>query len=50
MTEQGGFSFRGAVYYETTSEQLASLNSVAIVYEHETDRDDNVVTRYWEWR
>ena len=49
MTEQGGLSFRGAVYYQTTSERLARLNRIAILYEHETDRDDNVVTTYWEW-
>ncbi len=49
FTEQGGVSFRGAVYYETTSAKLARLNGVAVVYEHETGRDDSVMTKYWEW-
>src|SRR5438067_12920839 len=46
----GGLSFRGAVCYQTASAPLARLNRVAILYEHETDRDDNVVTTYWEWQ
>jgi hypothetical protein len=50
FTAQGGVSFRGAVYYQTASESLARLNGVAIVYEHESDRDDNLTTRYWEWK
>ncbi len=49
FTEQGGVSFRGAVYYQTTSEQLARLNGVAAVYEHEAGADDRVVNRLWEW-
>jgi hypothetical protein len=50
FTEQGGVSFRGAIYYQTSSERLGRLNSVAAVFEHESDRDDNVTTRYWEWK
>ena len=50
FTEQGGASFRGAVYYRTTSENLARLNGIAVVYEHESGPDDSVVTKYWEWR
>jgi hypothetical protein len=50
FTDQGGVSFRGAVYYQTTSERLQRLNGVAIVYEHDSDGDGNIVTRYWEWQ
>ena len=50
FTEQGGVSFRGAVYYQTTSEKLGRLNGIAAVYEHDTSPDDSVVTRYWEWK
>jgi hypothetical protein len=50
FTEQGGVSFRGAVYYQTSSEKFAQLNNVAIIYEHESDRDGNVATQYWVWR
>jgi hypothetical protein len=50
FTDQGGVSFRGAVYYQTTSEKLKRLNGIAIVFEHDSDRDGNVVTQYWEWK
>lgn len=46
----GGLSWRGAVYYETASQKLARLNGAAIVYEHETDANDNCVTKFWEWK
>ena len=50
FTEQGGVSFRGAVYYRTTSEKLARLNGVAGVYEHEAGPDDRVANKIWEWK
>jgi hypothetical protein len=50
FTAEGGASFRGAVYYQTTAERFAPLNGVAIVYEHESDRDGGVATKYWEWK
>jgi hypothetical protein len=50
FTEQGGVSFRGAVYYQTTAERFGQLNRVAVVYEHEAGRDGSVVTKYWEWK
>ncbi len=50
FTEQGGVSFRGAVYYQTSAEQFSRLNGVAAVYEHEAGQDGSVVTKYWEWK
>lgn len=50
FTQQGGVSFRGAIYYQTTSEKFASLNTVAVIYEHESGPDGSVVTRNWEWK
>ena len=46
----GGVTCRGAVYYETSSQKLARLNGMAVVYEHETDASDNCATKYWEWK
>ena len=46
LTQQGGASFRGAVYYRTTSAKLAHAG----VYEHETDQHGNVITKAWEWK
>lgn len=46
----GGLSWRGAVYYETASSKLARLNGQAVVFEHETDANDNITSKLWEWK
>jgi len=47
---EGGVRWRGAVYYETASQKLARLNGMAVLFEHETDADDNLSTKLWEWK
>ncbi len=47
---EGGMKWRGAVYYETASQKLARLNGMAVVFEHDTDANDNLTTKYWEWK
>jgi hypothetical protein len=47
---QGSASFRGAIFYQTTSEKLARLNGVAILFEHAADGDGNLTTLLWEWK
>ena len=46
-TAEGGFSFRGPVYFETTSPSLASLNGVAHFYEWEVDAENNATWKIW---
>jgi hypothetical protein len=46
----GGMSWRGAVYFETTSKKLARLNGMCALFEHDSDADDNTSTKYWEWK
>src|SRR2546425_1232518 len=50
FTAQGGVSFRGAVYYQTTAERFARLNGVAVVFEHEAGGDGGVSNKLWEWK
>jgi hypothetical protein len=50
FTGHGGVSYRGVIYYQTTSERFGRLNGVAVVFEHESDADGNVTTRLWEWK
>jgi hypothetical protein len=50
FTREGGASFRGAVFYQSTAEKFARLNGVAIVFEHEADAEGNVTNRLWEWK
>ncbi len=50
FTGGGAVSYRGALYYQTASEKLASLNSIAGVHEYEVDEDGNTQATTWEWK
>ena len=51
VTGQGsGSSWRGAIYYQTSSQKLAHLNAVAAIFEHEVDGEGNVHNLVWEWK
>ena len=51
FTRPGAASYRGAIYYQTTSKkQLARLNGVAAVFEYETDENGNTSGKFWEWK
>ena len=43
-------SWRGAIYYQTASQKLARLNSVAVVFEYEVDEEGKVHATIWEWK
>jgi hypothetical protein len=49
-TASGGMSYRGAVYFLSASGSLARLNSTVGVYEFDTDANQNVRSRLWEWK
>ena len=46
----GAVSYRGAIYFQTTSPKWSRLNSVAGVFEFEADADGNTKTQTWEWK
>lgn len=50
FTGGGAVSYRGAVYYQTASEKLARLNSIATIYEYEVDAEGNTQAVSWEWK
>ena len=50
FTEDGGVSYRGAIYHDSPSEAWAPLNRVAVVYEFETSADGSVNGTFWEWK
>lgn len=50
FTGGGGTSFRGAIYYQSTSEPFSRLNGIAVVYEYESDSAGKVSFRSWEWK
>jgi hypothetical protein len=43
-------SFRGAIYFQTVPQKLASLTQVAVLYEWEIDEHGNASTPFWEWK
>jgi hypothetical protein len=43
-------SWRGAVYYQTSSKNLARLNGIAAVFEYEADENGNTQAKFWEWK
>ena len=46
----GVVSYRGAVFYQTTSPRWLRLNSIAGVFEYEVDVDGNSKSQVWEWK
>ncbi len=43
-------SWRGSLFYQTTSQRLSSLNNIMAVFEHEVDENGNTSDRLWEWK
>ena len=50
FTEDGGASFKGVVYFETTAPSLASLSGAAVVYNWDVDGEGNATWEMWEWK
>lgn len=50
LQENGTSSFRGAVFYETTSEKFSRLNGVAAVFEYDTDESGKTESKIYEWK
>ena len=48
--EQGAVSYRGILYYRTTSQKLARLNTTPCVFEYEVDQQGSTHSKLWEWK
>lgn len=48
--DKGAVSYRGILYYRTTSQKLARLNTTPGVFEYEVDPQGNTHTKVWEWK
>jgi hypothetical protein len=46
----GSVSYRGAVYYQTSSPTWSRMNSVAAIFEYEVDAQGNSRSELWEWK
>jgi hypothetical protein len=50
LKKDGSISYRGAVFYETSSPKWSRLNSIAAVFEYEVDDQGNTRSEIWEWK
>ncbi|MGH9036718.1 MAG: hypothetical protein ACRD0O_13225, partial [Acidimicrobiia bacterium] len=46
----GTASWRGAIYFLSTSSAFARLNDVATLYEFEVDESGKTQATFWEWK
>ena len=49
-TSDGSVANRGALYFQTTAEKYAHLNSISGVHEYDVDAQGNTVGKIWEWK
>ncbi len=49
-TEDGGFVFKGVVYFQTAAPSLSSLNGIAVVYDWTVDANGEATWELWEWK
>jgi hypothetical protein len=49
-TEDGGFAFKGVVYFNASAPSLSSLNGVAVVYDWTVAADGQATWELWEWK
>jgi hypothetical protein len=46
----GALSYRGILYFQTASKELARLNNMCGVFEYEVDPSGNTTSKVWEWK
>ncbi len=46
----GSVTYRGAVFFHTSAEKYADLNTIAGVFEFDADADGNTAAKAWEWK
>ncbi len=50
IKKDGAVSYRGAVYFQTSSPKWARLNGLAAVFEYEVDAQGNTSGQLFEWK
>jgi len=46
----GSVSYRGMLFFRTTSKKLARLNNTCGAFEYEVDPKGSTVSKFWEWK
>jgi hypothetical protein len=48
--QAGAVSYRGMLFFKTTSQKLAHLNNACGAFEYEVDPSGATVSKVWEWK
>ena len=46
----GAVSYRGMLFFRTTSEKLARINNACGAFEYDVDPSGNTISKVWEWK
>jgi hypothetical protein len=46
----GAVSYRGMLFFQSTSKKLAKLNNACGAFEYEVDAKGGTVSKMWEWK
>jgi hypothetical protein len=46
----GSVSYRGMLFFQTTSQKLSRINNVSGAFEYEVDANGNTTSKVWEWK
>ena len=46
----GSVSYRGMLFFQTTSQKLAQINNCCGAFEYEVDASGNTTSKVWEWK
>jgi hypothetical protein len=46
----GSISYRGVLFFRTTSQKLARVNNVCGAFEYDVDAAGNTTSKVWEWK
>jgi hypothetical protein len=46
----GSVSYRGMLFFQTSSQKLAALNNICGAFEYEVDPSGQTISKMWEWK
>lgn len=46
----GSVSYRGMLFFKTTSKKLARMNNMCGAFEYDVDPAGNTISKIWEWK
>jgi len=50
MKQDGSVSYRGAIYYQSSTPKWSRLKMVAAIFEYDVSPEGNIRSQLWEWK